>query len=234
MKVHRIAISQSNFIPWRGYFDLIRSVDEFVIYDEAQFTRRDWRNRNLIKTPNGQQWLTVPVKSKGNYDAKISEIEVLDSNWREKHWASIEFSYSKAEYFGWGREWLGELFEAASFHSLSSINSHFLVAFLEQLDIRTPLLNSVNFQLAEDRNERLLNICLELGATHYVSGPSAKSYLDEGLFLSHGIVVEWFNFEGYEPYPQEWGAFLDKLSIVDLFLNCGPESFKFLRKGGGK
>lgn len=232
MKDHRVAISQSNYIPWRGYFDMVASVDEFVIYDDAQFTRRDWRNRNLIKTPNGKQWLTIPVESKGNYNSKISEMKVADSDWRNKHWKSIEHSYLKAPYFHETREWLAKTYGDASFEHLSDINRHFMVAFMERLEIKTPILSSNGFQLRDGRNERLLHICLELGATHYVSGPAAQDYLDEALFASHGLVIEWFSYSGYSPYPQLWGEFCEGLSIVDLLFNCGPVSPAYLEKEG--
>lgn len=224
MKAFRVAISQSNYIPWRGFFDLIRSVDEFVIYDEVQFTRRDWRNRNRIKAPNGPQWLTIPVQSKGNYHANVSEIKVDGDEWREKHWKAIELAYSKADWFTSEKSWLMGLFERASFSGLSEINKHFLVAFMEKLEIATSLRNSSDFVLAKDRNERLLNICIELGATHYVSGPAAKDYLDESLFNANGISVEWFDYEGYVPYSQLWGNFIEGLSIVDLVMNNGSNS----------
>jgi len=231
MATHRVAVSQSNYIPWRGYFDLIDSVDEFVIYDEVQFTRRDWRNRNRIKTANGLQWMTIPVQSKGNYYAKVSEIRVDDPEWSQKHWRAIELAYSKAEWFPAEKDWLSSLYNKATFEELSQVNKHFMNAFMERLKIATPLRDSSEFVLAEDKNERLLGICVELGATHYVSGPAAKNYLDEGLFKSRGISVEWFNYDRYEPYPQLWGDFVEGLSIVDLVLNCGPVSEGIVKKG---
>ena len=231
---HRVAISQSNYVPWRGYFDLIDSVDEFVIYDEVQFTRRDWRNRNRIKTANGLQWLTIPVQSKGNYYSKVSEIRVDDPGWNQNHWRAIELAYSKAEWFPTERDWLSDLYTRATFDELSRVNRHFIEAFMGKLQISTPLRDSSDFVLADDRNERLLNICIELGATAYVSGPAAKDYLDENLFKSHGISVEWFNYEGYEPYPQLWGDFVDGLSIVDLVLNWGPSSERFAKRKGSE
>ena len=231
MATRRVAISQSNYVPWRGYFDLIDSVDDFVVYDQVQFTRRDWRNRNRIKTASGVQWLTIPVQSKGNYYAKVSEIRVDNPDWNQKHWRAIELAYSKASWFSAERDWLADVYAKATFDELSRINRHFIEAFMDKLQISTPLRDSSEFVLAEERNERLLNICIELDATTYVSGPAAKNYLDEDLFKSHGISVEWFNYEGYEPYPQLWGDFVEGLSIVDSVLNCGPRSEGIVKKG---
>lgn len=95
----RIAILQSNYIPWKGYFDMIAAVDEFILYDDMQYTRRDWRNRNQIKTPQGVQWLTVPVRVKGKYDQTIRETEIDGIDWAGTHWKIIAQNYRRAPRF---------------------------------------------------------------------------------------------------------------------------------------
>lgn len=215
----KVAISQSNYIPWMGYFDLLGSVDTFVIYDEVQFTRRDWRNRNRIKTPQGPKWLTIPVESKGNYFSKISEIQVSDADWAEKHWRTLEHNYRKAPMFSEVEGWLKGAYETAHLESLSAINQHFLRIVMAKLDISTEVLLSSSFQLPDDRNERLLSICKYLGATDYVSGPAAKNYLVEDWFTSEGVKVNWFQYPTYAEYPQLWGDFEPNLSILDFLFN---------------
>lgn len=215
----RVAVSQSNYIPWIGYFDLIDSVDAFVIYDEVQFTRRDWRNRNRIKTPQGPKWLTIPVESKGNYYSKISDMTVSDPGWAEKHWKTLEYNYRKARGFAEVEPWLKSAYESVDSRTLSHINMHFLERILAVLGISTELHLSSSFHLPEDRNERLLTICENLGATEYVSGPAARSYLAEDQFNSSGLRVEWFNYPKYPQYSQLWGDFVPHLSVVDGFFN---------------
>ena len=229
----RIAISQSNYIPWKGYFDLIASVDLFVLYDEVQFTKRDWRNRNLIKGPDGPQWLTVPILSRGRYTQKISEVELAATNWREKHWAALRSNYARAPHFKDFGPAVENAYATGAETHLSELNANFVSLICGQLGIKTPMRQSSEFTLAHERSERLLNICLEAGATTYVSGPAAKAYLDEQLFERHGVAVEWFDYSGYEEYPQLWGAFDHHVSALDLLFNCGPEAplkMKFVSK----
>ena len=229
----RIAISQSNYIPWKGYFDLIASVDLFVLFDEVQFTKRDWRNRNLIKGPKGPIWLTVPILTRGRYTQKISEVELAATNWREKHWSSLRANYTRAPHF----RSVAPAFEAAyntgTESRLSELNAAFITLIFDKLGIETPIRQSSEFPLATERSQRLLNICLDAGAKTYVSGPAAKAYLDQQLFETHGVSVEWFDYSGYEEYPQLWGSFDHHVSTLDLLFNCGqdaPSKMKCVRK----
>ncbi len=229
----KIAIVQSNYLPWKGYFDLIAAVDEFVLYDEVQYTRRDWRNRNKFKTPQGLQWLTVPVKVKGRYLQTIKETEIDGDTWRENHWKSLSSNYSRAPYF---RE-VSETLEPALLHGrqllLSDLNSDLLKTVCSYLGITTRIRRASEFGLEQGKTERLLGICLAAGATTYVSGPAARDYLDESLFRSANVSVEWFDYRGYSPYPQLWGAFEHGVSILDLLFNCGPRSASYMRYVNG-
>ena len=227
----RVAISQSNYVPWKGYFDLIGSVDTFVTYDCVQFTRRDWRNRNLIKSPVGLQWLTIPVRTKGGYYQTIDATEVADPNWAMDHWLQIERCYRRAPCFTEASPWISSRFDTvATVGKLSLVNRILLQQIAVYLGITTRLLDSSQFNLQEGRSERLLGVCLELGATTYVSGPAARSYLDEGLFAAHGIAVEWFDYSGYPEYPQLWGQFAHGVSILDTILNCGSNAVSYLQR----
>jgi hypothetical protein len=227
------AISQSNYIPWKGYFDQINLVDEFVIYDCVQFTRRDWRNRNMIKTRKGLQWLTIPVENKGNYLARIDEISIADQGWASTHWKSISMNYAKAPYFEQYEEELGKLYRGAISMSLSEINRYFLEYVCSVLEIKTRITSSAEYELLEDRNLKLMHICKQLGATRYYSGPAAKSYMDEQIFADNGIEVVWMNYSDYPEYEQVHPPFEHAVSIIDLLLNQGPNAKKYMKSFGG-
>ena len=226
----RVAIVQSNYIPWKGYFDLIAGVDVFVLYDDAQYTKRDWRNRNKIKTAQGVQWLTVPVQVTGKYLQPIREVAISDPGWAETHWRTLVHHYSKAAGFSRMAPALEALYrEVASITLLSDINLHLLTGMCQLLGIATPIRRSSELELTGDRSERLLGMCRQLGAASYVSGPSARDYLDERLFQDAGIAVEWADYSGYSEYRQLHPPFDHHVSIVDLLLNEGTEARQFLK-----
>lgn len=227
----RVAIVQSNYIPWKGYFDLIASVDVFVLYDDAQYTRRDWRNRNRIKTAQGVQWLTVPVQVTGKYHQAIRDVAVSEPDWAATHWRTLAHHYTRAPGFVEMGPELESLYRRVTSSRLSEINHHFLTGMCSLLDIETPIRWSSEFDLAGDRSERLLNVCRALGAATYVSGPAARGYLDEQLFLEAGIAVEWVDYSGYQEYRQLYPPFDHHVSIVDLLLNEGSEARRFLKHG---
>lgn len=225
----RVAISQSNYLPWRGYFDMIASVDVFVLLDDVQFTRRDWRNRNRIKTASGLSWLTIPVETKGKYEAKIAEIEVPDENWKEQHLKTLTHAYSRSDHAKEMLGWLGVAYRELSANKLHEINRHFIERINGFLGITTTLVSSLDFSTPDEPTERLISICRELDATTYVTGPAARDYLREEHFHSEGVVVEWFNYGPYPPYRQPWGNYEERVSIVDLILNCGSGSRSVFR-----
>lgn len=222
----RIAISQSNFIPWRGYFDLINSVDDFVVYDEMQYTRRDWRNRNKIKTKDGLKWLSVPVTVKDKFHQKINETLINDPKWGTKAWEVIRHSYAKAPFFSEYSNRFEEIFKDNSILNLSELNVKLMRLVCEILNINTRIHYSKDFTLHEERNHRLLNICKELGASVYLSGPAAKDYLDTKIFDDSNISVEWFDFNGYVDYEQQFGNYEYYVSILDLIFNVGNNAEK--------
>jgi WbqC-like protein family len=224
-----VAILQSNYIPWKGYFDLIARVDEFVLYDDVQYTRRDWRNRNRIKTAQGPMWLTIPVRVGGRYLQRIRDVEVEDAGWAEKHWRSIVHHYAAAAAAGDHRGALEELYRTAPRRWLTEINEHFLRGICGLLHITTRLRRSSELDLGGDRSERLVNMCRQLGASTYVSGPSASTYLDASRFQAEGIDVVWADYSGYQEYRQLHPPFDHHVSIVDLLMNEGREARKFLK-----
>lgn len=218
----KIAILQSNYIPWFGYFDLVDSVDELMVFDQMQFTKRDWRNRNRIKTPSGSVWLTVPVISKGRYFQKISETEIDGTRWKASHLRAFEQNYRRARYYDDIAEWLTPIYEAGSFRVLTELNLTLINAICDYLNIKSKISWSPQLELSFGKTERLVELCLQAQATEYITGPSARSYIDEGLFVRNGIKVTYFDYSGYLNYPQLWGDFEANLSIIDTLFNCGP------------
>jgi hypothetical protein len=224
-----IAIVQSNYIPWKGYFDMINQVQEFVLYDDMQYTRRDWRNRNRIKTADGIQWLTIPVEVKGKYLQKIKDTVVSDPAWAGEHWSRLSHAYGKAPYFRHYRDAIEGLYRGTSSRFLSEINHHFLTGLCRLMGIQTRLTWSSAYQLAEERNERLAGICAQAGADEYLSGPAARDYMDESLFAGRGIRVRWMDYSGYPEYPQLHPPFDHAVTVLDLLFSVGPDFGKYLK-----
>ena len=228
----RIAIVQSNYLPWKGYFDLIASVDEFVLFDDFQYTRRSWRNRNLIKTPQGVQWLTVPVIASPQRSTRISEVKIAELGWGEHHLKTLRMAYGRAPFFSEVIALVEEAIGACPSH-LSELNEFLVRRICAYLGIRTPISTHRDYSGTDDRQLRLRDICVQAGASIYVSGPAAKCYLDEEVMRSAGIAVEWFDYAGYPEYRQLWGPFVHEVSIVDLLFNQGPYSADYLRFAPG-
>lgn len=225
----KVAILQSNYIPWKGYFDLINSVDYFVIYDSMQYTRRDWRNRNKIQTTTGLKWLSIPVITKNKFHQSIFDTKVENKNWAQTHWETIKRNYAKATYFKEYKELFEELYLNSNEDFLSDINYKFLKTINDILGIETKILFSNEFKLAEGKSERLLAICKDLNATTYFSGPAAKDYLNENLFKEEKIEVNWMDYSNYKPYPQVFTPFNHFVSILDLIFNMGENSNLYMK-----
>ena len=225
-----IAILQSCYIPWKGYFDIVGLVDEFILYDETQYTRRDWRNRNRIKTAAGLTWLTIPVNVKSKYHQLIAETEIQDSRWAASHFRSIEVNYRRAAHFQDYAGLIEDLYaKAANEKRLSKVNELFLRALCELLDIPTQITQSSDYGSEGQKTDRLISICLRAGATDYLSGPSAKDYLEPEKFAAHGIKLHFMDYSGYPAYRQLFGAFEHEVSIVDLLFNEGPRALEFMK-----
>lgn len=226
----KVAISQSNYLPWKGYFDLLATVDEFILYDEVQFTKNDWRNRNKIKTPQGVQWMSVPVGR--DLNRRICDVILPDSSWQAKHWKTLECNYRAAAHFLEVASVFEPLYTGRVYSGLSELNRKLIEAAASYLGVQTRLSSSSDYpSLSADRNERLVSLCLQAGAVEYVSGPAAKAYLDTSLFASHGIKVTWYDYSGYRTYPQLWGPFVHEVSILDMLFNCGPQSASYMKCG---
>jgi hypothetical protein len=226
----RVAIVQSNYIPWKGYFDLIGRVDEFVLYDDVQYTRRDWRNRNKIKTPAGVQWLSIPVQVKGKYLQKVKDTVVSGDEWRREHWETLTHCYGRAPFFRALADTFRGLYLGSTARFLSEINRAFLAAVCDLLGIRTRLKWSMDYRLSsDDPSERLLEVCAQAQAAEYLSGPAARAYLDEGLFRRAGIRLSYMDYTGYPEYPQLYPPFEHAVSVLDLLFMTGPDAPRYLK-----
>lgn len=221
-----IAILQSNYIPWKGYVDMMASVDEFIFYDEMQFTKNDWRNRNKIKTPQGLHWLSIPVGAA--IHRRICDVSISDPRWSDRHWNTLEANYRRSPFFDEVGAWLRPLY-AAGMDNLSEINQALLAGVCAYLGIDTRLSRSSDYVLEGDKTEKLVNLCRQAGATEYVTGGAARDYLDETLFAQAGIGLSYFDYTGYPPYPQLWGEFVHEVSVVDLLFNCGRNAAKYMK-----
>jgi len=216
----RVALLQSNYLPWKGYFDIIGRVDIFVFHDDVQYTKGDWRNRNLIKTPQGPQWLTVPC---GTSEKRlICEVELGKSEWQAKHWDRIRQNYAHAPFFTEYRDYLEDFFLGVVWRNLSEMNRHFISRVAHDfLGFTTALDDSRNYDLTLTKADRVLELLLKVGATTYVSGPAAKTYLSGDRLAAHGIDVEWMDYESYPQYPQLYPPFDHRVSILDLLFSVG-------------
>ena len=221
----KAAVIQSNYIPWRGYFDIMHDADVFVFYDDVQYTMNDWRNRNRVKTANGVVWLTIPVGDQN--DRNICDVVIRDKSWTRKHWMTIEQSYHRAPGFPQYRDFFKNVY-TRPWESLSVLNQTMIRAIADVLGIRTQILDSRDFGLSGKGSDRLLMLLQRIGATDYVSGPSAQSYLDAEMCAQAGVRVHWKDYSSYPPYPQLHGTYAPNLSIVDLLMNCGEDAPRYI------
>lgn len=229
----RLAAVQSNYIPWKGYFDLINSVDRFVLLDEVQYTRRDWRNRNRIKVAGATRWLTIPVEVKGRYHQRIDETRIADPGWARSHFKTIVHAYRRAPHFDAVAALLEGLYEEhGSAQLLSEVNAGFLRGICGFLGIDTPLVGSTECETRDEASVRLLDLALAAGAHEYVSGPAAQAYLDVVAFERAGVSVVWADYSGYPVYPQGDGPFEHGVSIVDLLFNTGHDAPAYMKSFG--
>jgi hypothetical protein len=227
-----VAIVQSNYIPWKGYFDMIRSVDEFVLYDDVQYTKRDWRNRNRIKTAQGTQWLTIPVEVKGKYFQAIKDTKISDPTWGRTHWRTLHHCYRKAPYFHAFEDLCRSLYENENLTFLSDINRVWIEAIAGIMEITTRISQSMDYRLTEsDPSARLLEICQQAKADVYLSGPAARVYLDEALFAKGGVVVRYMDYAGYPEYPQLYPPFEHAVTVLDLLFMTGAHAPAYLHRG---
>lgn len=224
----KVAILQSNYIPWKGYFDIINTVDEFIIFDTAQYTKNDWRNRNQIKTKQGLSWLTIPVRQE-KLDQQIIETKITDTKWAIKHWRTISQNYSKAKYFHDYAPALEEFYLTCKESYLSEINYQLIKIINKAIGIDTKITWSNQYNLPEGKTEKILSICQQAQANIYLSGPSAKNYINQHIADDMKIKIEWMDYSNYPEYTQLHEPFDHSVTILDLIFNEGPNTKKFMK-----
>jgi hypothetical protein len=226
----KVVILQPSYIPWRGYFHLIQKADLFIFYDDVQYDKHGWRNRNLIKGPQGPQWLTIPVASKGavSNHIPISEMRIVwDRDWTRVHWGTLCACYAKAPFFRQYADFL-EPFYLQRPEFLADYTIEMTIALARLLGIEhTKFVRSSSLAVDGTRTERLIKLLKLVGATHYVSGPSARDYMDEQLFDEAGISLEYMEYD-YPEYPQRFSPFQGRVSIVDLLFMVGADAPNFI------
>ena len=219
----KVAVLQSNYIPWKGYFDIIHDVDEFIFYDEVQFTVRDWRSRNIILTPQGEFWLTVPVGAKRN--RAIIDVQIKDFLWQKKHFATLKMAYHKTPYFHKYEEFFQNVYLERQWAYLYELN-RFLIEHIAQdfLGVTTKFSDSLDYPTHGAKHEKLLSLVKATQADIYISGPAAKNYIVAEDYSNAGIQLVWKDYSGYPEYPQRGEKFNHFVSILDLLFNVGEDA----------
>ena len=225
----RVGIIQSCYIPWRGFFDFIDSVELFILFDDVQYPYgRSWRSRNQVKTATGRRWLTVPVAS-GSSGMPIDQVIIgkTDKPWDQLHRRLLTESLAEAPYFKEALD-LWEDAVTANEVYLSKLNERLIRGVCRYLQITTPIVQARDYGVQGEKTARLINLLTTVGATSYLSGPAAKAYLDEDAFRQAGIGLSYKSYS-YDPYPQQWEGFEGAVTILDLIANCGPEASNYIR-----
>jgi len=202
-------------------------VDEFILYDDVQYTRSDWRNRNKIKTQKGLHWLTIPI---GKHYNKINETTISDPGWGKSHWGTIKQAYSKAAHFKDNKDVFEAYYLGTNEKYLSLVNFELIRIINGILGIETKISWSTDYKLSEGKTERLVDLVQQAGGSTYLSGPAAKDYLQEDLFNKEQINVEWMDYSGYPEYNQLFPPFEHGVTVLDLIFNEGPNAVNFLKK----
>jgi len=229
-----VVILQPSYIPWRGVFDQIQQADLFVFYDDVQYDKRGWRNRNQIKNPRGRQWLTIPVYSHGaqTQNIPINQIRIAwDDPWNQTHLKAIQHSYGKAPHFERYLSLL-ETFYQRRDEFLADFTIDFSIALAHELGNRhTCFMRSSEIAgIDGQKTDRLIQILRAVGATHYLSGPSARDYIENEKFAQAGITLEYMQYN-YPEYPQLYPPFDPQVSVLDLLFMTGPEAPNYTFKG---
>lgn len=221
----KAAIIQSNYIPWKGYFDIIHDVDLFILHDDLQYTERDWRNRNTVKTEKGLQWLTVPVL--GGSHQKICEARIDGArDWKGKHLRVLEHNYRKSPHF----ETIFARFEkviSEGHERLVDLDTALLRDICGYLGIRTRIVSSTEIPSSGVKDEKVIDLCLKAGADAYLSGPAGRNYIRPELFAQAGIALSYKEY-AYPEYPQFFPPFVHGVSVLDLLFHAGPRAPEYI------
>ncbi len=222
---------QPVYLPWLGLFHKIALADEFVSFNQVQYLPKDWNNRNKIKTASGPTLLTVPVLKSGHREKKLVDIEINnDVPWQRKHWKSLSLNYAKAPYFKRYAEFFEDVYLGRQWTRLCELNDCMLQWFLEALGINVLFRDAGDYDFQGKKNDLVLDMCVKLGAEHYIFGAMGEDYADVDAFRAKGVEPHFQSYE-HPRYPQLHGEFVSHLSVVDLLFNCGPDSQEIIMSG---
>jgi hypothetical protein len=225
-----ISIHQPNYLPWCGYFYKIANSDIFVMLDNVKYSKNSFINRNQIKTPQGELWLTVPVRSEALSNLLIKDTQISDKdNWRKKHLRTLEMSYKRAKFFDQIYNKIEKIYYKTDWDNLCMLNISLLEMALDELNLKTKLIRASDLDVEGKSTQLLINIIKQLGGSTYLSGYGGKKYQEENLFEESGIKLKYYDFVS-PIYPQLWGDFIPNLSVIDLLFNCCPESMDILMR----
>jgi len=226
----KVIITQPNYIPWKGYFSPMIKADYLVLYDDVQYTKHDWRNRNYLISDKGPELLTIPVKTKGILNQKIYEAKISDNRWNIKHLKFIKYNYSKTFFFKNYFEIFEDIYLNTKTDLISEVNYIFTKKIIELLNIKIKILKSSELNIFGDRNQRLINICKHLNCETYLAAPNSKCYLNENLFTKNDLKIKYHNYSNFKEYEQNWDGFEHKVSILDMFFNLGNKTIDYLNE----
>lgn len=225
-----VVILQPSYIPWRGYFDQIRRADLFIFYDDVQYDKHGWRNRNQIKTAQGKHWLTIPVHSRGVTEGiPIKDVKIDWSKpWAKNHLKALTFAYAKAPHFASFAPWLDSVYNRrdeflADFTIWLTIEIAHKIGISHTRFLRSSEIPGVDGQ----KTDRLIQILTKVGAKHYISGPSARDYIEEEKFHAAGISLEYMEYN-YPEYPQLYPPFDSHVTVLDLLLMVGSQALEYI------
>ncbi|HZW05449.1 MAG TPA: WbqC family protein [Candidatus Nitrosotalea sp.] len=226
-----VSINQPAYLPWLGYFHRIAVSDAHIVLDHVQFEKNSFTNRNKIRTADGWCWLTVPVKTAGKFgDLSIHEIAVAnEKKWAQKHWQTLRINYGKARFFAQHEAFFEGVY-SRSWPRLDDLMREITEYLLDAFGIRTKLYFSSQMKVSGKKDELVLNLCRELKATQYLSGPLGRDYLREEMFGSHGIAVRYDDYH-HPAYSQAYPGFEPYMAAIDLLFNAGPASLDIILKG---
>ena len=226
-----VAILQSNYIPWKGYFDIIAAADLFVFYDDRPFTKNDWRNRNRIVTGSGPRWLTIPCGRPR--DRLICEVELEDPSWQARHWKTLSQEYGRSQFFSRYASFFEQVYLGTVWTNLSALNQHLIRHISREfLGLGTRFEDSRRYAVTGQKAERVLNLLDAIGGvTEYLSGPTARDYLDPQAFAERDIRLTWMDYSNYPVYRQHQDSFTHEVSILDLLFQEGPRAGTFMKHG---
>lgn len=221
---------QPVYLPWLGLFHKIALADKFISFNQVQYQPKDWNNRNKVITPNGPNWLSVPVHRKGYLEKKIIDLKINnDLPWGRKHWSTLLHNYGKTPYFKTYADYFEDVYQR-EWKTLVELNESMLQWFLDILGIKVPVLSAKNFDFQGEKSALVLNMCLDMKADIYIFGAQGKDYADVSAF-KNASVEPYFQDYIHPTYDQQQSDFISHLAIVDLLFNCGPNSLEILMSG---